>query len=90
MATRKKPAPIVNTRPALTLNIDPETLTLDEVGLFEPGGFTISGFKLFMAKYSNWTPAMVGGLTLVELRALSRDIGKAVSMAAVPKANAAN
>lgn len=87
----KRSAPTTNgQRPPLVVDINPSTLTLDEIGVFEPGGFTVSAFKSFMAKYSNWTPVQVGSLTLAELRAVSGDIGRAVAAASVPKVTGAS
>lgn len=73
---------------ALTLNVD--ELTLDDVALFEKDGFSAAGFKAFMARYSNWTPAEVGGLKLRELKDVAEKIGEQLRVTAVPKVNAPN
>ena len=44
MATRKTNKGVAPVATPLTLNIDPDTLTLDDIEVFEPGGFTVRGF----------------------------------------------
>lgn len=89
MATRKNNRGVAPVATPLTLNINPDTLTLDDIEVFEPGGFTVRGFKSFMAKYSTWSDAQIGALTVAQLRELSGEIGRAVAGAVVPKVNGA-
>jgi hypothetical protein len=72
---------------ALKLSVDIDELTLDEVELFEPKGFTVGRFKAFMAKYSNWTAAQVGQLKVGEMRQVAEQIRAGIEAAAVPKAS---
>lgn len=70
----------------LKFKLDPEQLTVDDMILFEPDGFTVSGFKAFMARYSNWTKPQIGQLTVVELRQVSDQLASALEAALDPKA----
>ncbi len=73
---------------ALELSLpDLDDWRLDDVELFETGGFNVGRFKAFMAQYSNWTRAEVGHLTMRERRQVMDQIITKVSEAAVPKAN---
>lgn len=71
---------------ALKFKLDPEQLTVDDMILFEPDGFTVSGFKAFMARYSNWTKPQIGQLTVIELRQVSDQLAAALETALDPKA----
>lgn len=73
-------------RPALVLELDIEQMTLDDLEIFEQ--FSVKRFKAFMARYSNWTAAQVGALTLAELRGVSAQIARQIAERAVPKATA--
>lgn len=73
----------------LKLSLPPaEKMKLDDLELFEDGGFTIRGFKAFMTRYSNWSAAEVGQLELGQMRGLAEQIRDALNESAVPKANA--
>jgi hypothetical protein len=73
----------------LVLNIDPDSMTLDDVELFyEPTKFKPSAFKAWMGEHSNWTAEQTGKLTLGELKAVAQQIGEAIQEATVPKAKA--
>lgn len=74
---------------ALTLPAN-DDLLLDDIQLFEPDGFSIKGFKAFMARYSNWTPAQVGQMTRAEMWKVTRQIIEQLNENAVPKAPAAS
>jgi hypothetical protein len=69
----------------LELNINVDEMELDELELFESGGFSIKRFKAFMAAHSNWTAAEAGKLTLAELKIVAEKIGALVKENAVPK-----
>lgn len=74
---------------ALDLNLPPaEKMTLNDLELFEPGGFSVKGFKAFIARYSNWTAADVGGLEVGELEDAFAKIQEAIQGSAVPKVSA--
>ena len=64
-------------------------MTLDDIELFEPGSFSVKGFKAFMGRHSNWTAKEVGALTVSELKIVSEQIGAKLKESAVPKATAA-
>ena len=70
----------------LKLAFDTDTLTLDDLALFEAEGFTVTGFKRFMGKYSNWSSKQVGALTVAELKDVSLTLAVAIKEAMVPKA----
>ena len=70
----------------LKLEFDTDTLTLDDLALFEAEGFTVTGFKRFMGKYSNWTAKQVGSLTVDELKDVSLQLAAAIKESMVPKA----
>lgn len=69
----------------LRLNVEIDTLTLDDVELFE-GNFSVKAFKAFMAAHSNWTAAQVGQITLAEMRGVAEQIAERLKGAALPKA----
>lgn len=71
----------------LALSVDMKTLTLNDLALFEPGGFSVRGFMTFLAAHSNWTHAEIGLLTVSEFEQVSKLIGEQLRSAAVPKAN---
>lgn len=79
------------TAKALELNLPPgfEDWRLDDVALFEPGGFSVKGFKGFMAAYSNWSAAEVGALTVKDMKGVVQQISDKLELAAVPKASSA-
>ncbi len=75
----------------LELTLPPTSdLLLDDMQLFEPGGFTVKAFKAFMTRYSNWTPTIVGGLTQTEARAVIRQVKAKLNENAVSKETAAS
>ena len=71
----------------LALTLDVDELTLNDIELFEPGGFSVKRYKAFMVAHSNWTAAEVGALTLAEMKAVGLKIGEALASAALPKAS---
>lgn len=71
----------------LELTLDVDELTVDDVALFEKDGFSAKGFKEFMGRYSNWTPAEVGGLKLKELKDVAEQIGERLKVTSIPKVN---
>lgn len=62
-------------------------MKLDDLELFEDGGFTVKGFKAFIARYSNWTAAQVGQLEIDEMKEVVEQIGATLRESAVPKGN---
>ena len=72
----------------LVLNIDGANLTLDDLEVFEAGGFSVKGFKAFMGRYSNWTPAEIGAVTVAELKDVAAQIAEQLKGAVLPKVNA--
>ena len=77
----------IPSKPLELKNFDVDELTDDDVALFEKDGFSAKGFKEFMARYSNWTAAEVGGLKLKELKVVAEQIGETIKGAAIPKEN---
>jgi hypothetical protein len=71
----------------LKLSLDTDALTLDELCLFEPDGFTATGFRKFLLAHTSWTKAEVGGLTVTDLKVVAGQLATAIQEAAVPKAN---
>jgi hypothetical protein len=67
-----------------------EELTLDDLQLFEADGFTVRGFKAFISRYSNWTAADVGKLSLKEVKEVTLQLKDALNDSAVPKATSAS
>jgi hypothetical protein len=76
---------------ALETHLPPlDDLLLDEIALFETGGFSVKAFKDFLAKYTNWTAAQAGRLTVSEMRTVTAQLSEKVFLAAVPKENGAS
>jgi hypothetical protein len=69
----------------LKLSVEPEQMTLNDLELFE-GGFTVKGFKAFMAGHSNWSAAQVGLITVAEMKQVTEQIREALKDSALPKA----
>ena len=67
--------------------IDPDAMTLDELCLFESGGFTATGFRQFLINHTEWTPREIGGLTVGELKSITEKLAEKVAAASVPNAN---
>lgn len=67
-----------------------DDLTLNDLQLFEAGGFTIAGFKRFLSAYSNWTADDVGRLTVKEMKSVGEQIGEKLKDSAVPKLSSAS
>ena len=80
----------IPTEPIHLHDLDTDSLTLDDLELFEAGGFTVKGFKQFIAVHSNWTAAQVGHLKVGEMKAVMVDIAAALEAAAVPKASSSS
>jgi len=70
----------------LVVAFDPTELTLDDLCLFEPDGFTASGLKAFLLAHTNWTRAQVGKITIAELKDVVEQLAEKIKEAAVPKA----
>ena len=68
----------------LEVTLDVNELTVDEMVLFDPGGFTMLGFKHFLSNHTNWTEEEVGKITLKELMDISDELGKKIQEVAVP------
>lgn len=68
----------------LELNVDPQQLTIDEACLFEERGFTVTGLREFLIKYSNWTRAEIGALRLVEFNQIASMLRNRMTEMSVP------
>ena len=75
---------------ALTIKIDPDQLTVDDMILFEAGGFKFSSFKSFLASHSNWSSEQIGALTMSEAKEVVKEIATQIAQGAIPKENAAS
>ena len=73
--------------PLVVKDFNPQEFTLDELEIFEAGGFTASGFKKFLIAHTNWTKSEIGAIKLGELKDIAEQLGKAINEAAVPKAS---
>lgn len=67
------------------ITIDPDELTLDDLELFEPGGFSVARLRRFLARVTTLTRDEIGQLRLRDLRAIAEQIGAALQ-SVVPKA----
>lgn len=70
----------------LIINFDPDKVTVDEYILFEPEGFSMSGMKAFIAKYSNLDEEEIGLMTIKELGDLAEEMGKQLAELSTPLA----
>jgi len=59
-------------------------LTLDEMCLFQPGGFNLVEFRALLRTRSNWTHEEIGGLIGSELEEVAKQLGEALKRSAVP------
>lgn len=75
----------IPTDPIKLRDLDTDSLTLDDLELFEAGGFSVRGFKKFMTTHSNWTAAQVGALKVGEMKEVLTAVAAALEAAAVPK-----
>lgn len=69
---------------ALIVNFNPDNVTLDELCLFEEGGFTAWGFRKFLIDHTNWTAIEIGALTVSELKDVTSQLGEKLKESAVP------
>lgn len=65
--------------------INPDDLTLDDLELFEPGGFSIRRLRAFLARVTTLSPDEIGQIRLRDLRSIAERIGEAIRDV-VPKA----
>lgn len=72
----------------LILNYNPDAVTLDELCLFEPDGFTATGFRQFLRDHTNWTRSEIGKITVTEMQDVAKQLAEAIQQAAVPLASA--
>ena len=68
----------------LVVKFDPNELTLDELCLFEPDGFTASGLRGFLVNHTNWTKHKIGAVTMAELKDVIEQLTAKIKEAAVP------
>lgn len=67
------------------ITIDPDELTLDDLELFEPGGFSVARLRRFLGRVTTLSRDEIGQLRLRDLRAIAEQIGAALQNV-VPKA----
>lgn len=68
----------------LKFNFNPEEMTLDELCLFEPEGFTATGFRAFLITHTNWTKKDIGQIKVAELKSVAEQLGEKLKAATVP------
>ena len=73
----------------LEVNLNPDEMTLDDLCLFEPDGFTANGFRDFLTRHTNWTRKQAGAITVAELKDVAEQLAAKLKEAAVPLAPAA-
>lgn len=71
----------------LELAIDADTITLDELCLFEEDGFTVTAFRQFLRDRSNWTKEEIGKLTKADLEEVMTTARAAAQETAIPLGN---
>ena len=86
-AVEEKPQSSLPDRPLEIQDWDPEELTLDEVILFEPDGFTAKGFRQYLIDHSNWTRQEIGRIKVRELKEVSAQFLAQIGEKAVPNAS---
>lgn len=74
--------------PLVVKQFDANSMTLDDLELFEPGGFSASGFKRFLVEHTNWTAKEIGSIKISELNEISNQLGAAIKELTVPKESA--
>jgi hypothetical protein len=67
--------------------LDVDELTLDELALFEPAGFSVVGFRAFMAEHTNWTLEEIGKIKVKEFKDIQTQLAEKFKAASVPLAN---
>ena len=68
----------------LEFTFDPNEMTLDELCLFEPDGFSAVSFRQFLRDHTNWTKAEIGALKVAELKDVAEQIAAKLKESAVP------
>lgn len=67
----------------LVVSLDPDEMTVNDLCLFEPGGFTVTAFRAFLVAHTNWTDAEIGNLKVKELKDVAEQLKQKLN-AAVP------
>lgn len=75
---------VVPVRKPLEVTFDPDEATLDEICLFEDGGFTAQGFRQFLIDHTNWDKKEIGKLTINELKEVMAQLGAKLQAQSVP------
>lgn len=71
----------------LEVDIDTAKMTLGELMIFEPGGFTVGGFVQFVANHTNWTVEDIKAVTVEEMKEVTDKLREALQSVSVPLAN---
>ena len=82
----EKPQSSLPDRP-MEIDFDPEELTLDEVILFEPDGYTTRGFRQFLIDHTNWTRQEIGKIKVRDLKEVAEQLVARLGEKAVPNAS---
>ena len=67
-------------------DFQPDDLTLDEVCLFDPRGFSSITFREFLLTHTQWTPKEIGTINRREIREVYDSALKALGELMIPPA----
>ena len=70
----------------LKVNFDHNEVTLDELCLFEPDGFSTVGFRAFLIAHTSWTRKEIGAVKVTELKDLAEQLAEKFKEISVPLA----
>jgi hypothetical protein len=70
----------------LVVKFDPDEMTLDELCLFEPGGFSATGLRAFLAAHTRWSRTEIGNIRLSELREVAEQLAAKIKEITIPLA----
>mgnify|MGYP001600189206 CR=1 FL=1 len=68
----------------LQVRFNPAEITLDELCLFEPDGFSLVGFREFLRNHTNWDRAEIGSISLTELEQVAKDLAEEIEKLSIP------
>ena len=71
----------------LIFNFEPNDMTLDELCLFDPAGFSSIAFRQFLIDHTNWTRAEIGRVKVSELKEVAEQLAAKFKEAAIPLAS---
>lgn len=71
----------------LELTVTLNKLTLKEATIFDPTGFSLVRFRLFLIDHTNWSEAEIDEIEVGELKDIADQLSAAFKESAVPLAN---